>query len=202
MIGLDSLCAPFLTLNFNDEAVAFECLQKFILKFLNNFFLKDSKPVLDDYFAVFRHLLSFHDPELSAHIDAIGFMPDLYAIRWFLTLFTRKSLMSLKWLKWYSLDMDIDVFPLDKVYHLWDKFVVGPASLPLFVGVAILRQIRDDLLKYEFNGCISLFSENFPKIDIERCIQSAMNMCKVTPPSIVAMQPISPNPKPEASDNA
>ncbi|KAI7883450.1 hypothetical protein K492DRAFT_205415 [Lichtheimia hyalospora FSU 10163] len=173
--GLDSLCAPFLTLNFNDEAVAFECLQKFILKFLNNFFLKDSKPVLDDYFAVFRHLLSFHDPELSAHIDAIGFMPDLYAIRWFLTLFTH-------------------VFPLDKVYHLWDKFVVGPASLPLFVGVAILRQIRDDLLKYEFNGCISLFSENFPKIDIERCIQSAMNMCKVTPPSIVAMQPISPSP--------
>lgn len=48
--------------------------------------------MLDDYFAVFRHLLSFHDPELSSHIDAIGFMPDLYAIRWFLTLFTRKPL--------------------------------------------------------------------------------------------------------------
>ena len=83
-----------------------------------------------------------------------------------------------------------DVFPLDKVYHLWDKFMVGPPSLPLFVGVAILRQIRDDLLKYEFNGCISLFSEHFPKIDIEKCIQSAMNMCKVTPPSIVSLRPI------------
>ena len=41
-----------------------------------------------------------------------------------------------------------------------------------------------------FNGCISLFSEHFPKIDIEKCIQSAMNMCKVTPPSIVSLRPI------------
>ncbi|KAI8147678.1 rab-GTPase-TBC domain-containing protein [Fennellomyces sp. T-0311] len=171
--GLDSLCAPFLTLNFNDEALAFACLQKFILKFLNNFFLKDNSAVLQDYFAVFRHVLSYHDPELSAHIDTIGFVPDLYAIRWFLTLFTH-------------------VFPLDKVYHLWDKFVVGPPSLPLFVGVAILRQIRDELLKYEFNGCISLFSEHFPKIDIEKCIQSAMSMCKVTPPSVVTLRPIAP----------
>ncbi|KAI9257957.1 hypothetical protein BDA99DRAFT_440985 [Phascolomyces articulosus] len=131
----------------------------------------DNSAVLQDYFAVFRHVLSYHDPELSAHIDAIGFVPDLYAIRWFLTLFTH-------------------VFALDKVYHLWDKFMVGPPSLPLFVGVAILRQIRDDLLKYEFNGCISLFSEHFPKIDIEKCIQSAMSMCKVTPPSIVSLRPI------------
>ncbi|KAI7847651.1 hypothetical protein BDC45DRAFT_451527 [Circinella umbellata] len=132
---------------------------------------QDNSAVLQDYFAVFRHVLTYHDPELSAHIDAIAFVPDLYAIRWFLTLFTH-------------------VFPLDKVYHLWDKFMVGPPSLPLFVGVAILRQIRDDLLKYEFNGCISLFSEHFPKIDIEKCIQSAMNMCKVTPPSIVSLRPI------------
>ncbi|RCI04651.1 hypothetical protein CU098_007366 [Rhizopus stolonifer] len=162
---LDSLCAPFLTLNFNDEAIAFACLQKFIPKFLNNFFLSDNAPVLQEYLAVFRHLLSFHDPELSSHLDTIGFMPDLYAIPWFLTLFTH-------------------VFPLDKIYHLWDKLLVGPASLPLFAGIAILRQIRDTLLTYEFNDCIVLFSDSFPKVDIEKCVQSALNMCKVTPPSI------------------
>ncbi|KAK4514821.1 Rhomboid domain-containing protein [Mucor velutinosus] len=163
--GLDSLCAPFLTLNFNDEAIAFACLQKFIPKFLNNFFLSDNAPVLQEYLAVFRHLLSFHDPELSSHLDTIGFMPDLYAIPWFLTLFTH-------------------VFPLDKIYHLWDKLLVGPSSLPLFAGIAILRQIRDTLLSYEFNDCIVLFSDNFPKVDIEKCVQSALNMCKVTPPSV------------------
>lgn len=165
--GLDSLCAPFLTLNFNDEALAFACLQKFIPRFLNNFFLSDNAPVLQEYLAVFRHLLSFHDPELSSHLDTIGFMPDLYAIPWFLTLFTH-------------------VFPLDKIYHLWDKLLVGPDSLPLFAGIAILRQIRETLLSYEFNDCIVLFSDSFPKVDIEKCVSSALTMCKVTPPSISA----------------
>ncbi|KAI8332532.1 rab-GTPase-TBC domain-containing protein [Choanephora cucurbitarum] len=126
---------------------------------------QDNAPVLQEYLAVFRHLLSFHDPELSSHLDTIGFMPDLYAIPWFLTMFTH-------------------VFPLDKIYHLWDKLLVGPTSLPLFAGIAILRQIRDTLLGYEFNDCIVLFSDSFPKVDIEKCVQSALSMCKVTPPSI------------------
>ncbi|KAI8099653.1 rab-GTPase-TBC domain-containing protein [Halteromyces radiatus] len=165
--GLDSLCAPFLTLHFNDEAMAFACLQMFIPRFLNNFFLSDNAPVLQEYLAVFRHLLSYHDPELSSHLDTIGFMPDLYAIPWFLTLFTH-------------------VFPLDKIYHLWDKLLVGPSSLPLFAGIAILRQIRDMLLSCEFNDCIVLISDSFPKVDIEKCVQNAMSMCKVTPPSVSA----------------
>lgn len=88
--GLDSLFAPFLVLNFNDEALAFACVEKFIPKFLKNFFLMDNAPVLQEYLTIFRHILSFHDPELSVHLDLIGFMPDLYAIPWFLTLFTRK----------------------------------------------------------------------------------------------------------------
>ncbi|KAI8990156.1 rab-GTPase-TBC domain-containing protein [Pilobolus umbonatus] len=163
--GLDSICAPFLTLNFNDEALAFASLQKFIPKFLNNLFLSDNNNILQDYLAVFKHLLSFHDPELSAHLNMIGYTPDLYAIPWFLTLFTH-------------------VFPLDKIYHLWDKILVGPASLPLFAGIAILRQVRDTLLSYEFNDCLSLISDSFSNVDIEKCIQSALTMCKVTPPSI------------------
>lgn len=78
------------------------------------------------------------------------------------------------------------MFPLDKIYHLWDKLLVGPSSLPLFAGIAILRQIRDTLLSYEFNDCIVLFSDSFPKVDIEKCVSSALTMCKVTPPSISA----------------
>ncbi|CAG8439739.1 12090_t:CDS:10 [Ambispora leptoticha] len=164
--GLDSICATFLTQNFNDEALAFNCLQMFIPKFLKNVFLFDNSAVIQEYLAVFRHLLSFHDPELSSHLNRIGFVPDLYAIPWFLTLFTH-------------------VFPLDKTYHLWDKLLVGPSSLPLFAGISILRQLRDVLLASEFNDCISMISESFPEVDIEKCIQSALSMCKVTPPSVV-----------------
>ena len=74
---------------------------------------------------------------------------------------------------------------MDKTYHLWDKILVGPPSLPLFTGISILRQLRDMLLKSEFNDCLVTFSETFPDVDIEKCIQSALSMCKVTPPSVI-----------------
>ena len=73
---------------------------------------------------------------------------------------------------------------MDKTYHLWDKILVGPQSLPLFIGISILHQLRDMLLKSEFNDC-DTFSESFPDVDIEKCIQSALSMCKVTPPSVI-----------------
>ena len=73
---------------------------------------------------------------------------------------------------------------MDKTYHLWDKILVGPPSLPLFIGISILRQLREMLLKSEFNDC-DTFSESFPDVDIEKCIQSALSMCKVTPPSVI-----------------
>ncbi|KAF9367098.1 hypothetical protein CPC16_006982, partial [Podila verticillata] len=112
-------------------------------------FLPDNAQVIHEYLAVFRHLLSFHDPELSSHLDHIGFVPQLYAISWFMTLFTH-------------------IFPLDKIYHLWDKILVGPSSLPLFVGIAILQQFRQELMRSEFNEAIGIFSESFPEMDIEK----------------------------------
>ncbi|KAF8985817.1 hypothetical protein BGZ46_001785 [Entomortierella lignicola] len=162
--GLDSCCAPFLTLNFNDEALAFGCIQLFLPKFLKDMFLHDNSQVIHEYLAVFRHLLSYHDPELSSHLDHIRFVPQLYAISWFMTLFTH-------------------IFPLDKIYHLWDKILVGPSSLSLFVGIAILQQFRQELLRSEFNEAIGIFSDSFPEMDIEKCIETALSMCRVTPPS-------------------
>ncbi|KAG0039117.1 hypothetical protein BGZ82_009575 [Podila clonocystis] len=162
--GLDSCCAPFLTLNFTDEALVFACIERFLPKFLKDMFLHDNSQVIHEYLAVFRHLLSFHDPELSSHLDHIGFVPQLYAISWFMTLFTH-------------------IFPLDKIYHLWDKILVGPSSLPLFVGIAILQQFRQELMRSEFNEAIGIFSETFPEMDIEKCIEAALSMCRVTPPS-------------------
>ena len=53
----------------------------------------------------------------------------------------------------------VDVFPLDKVYHLWDTLLLGNSSFPLFVGVSILVQLRNELLTYDFNECIMMFSD-------------------------------------------
>ncbi|KAK7503784.1 hypothetical protein BaRGS_00004907 [Batillaria attramentaria] len=178
--GLDSLCAPFLALSFNHEALAYSCLTRFIPKYLNKFFLKDNSPIIQEYLAVFAHLIAFHDPELSNHLDGIGFIPDLYAIPWFLTMYAH-------------------VFPMHKILHLWDTLLLGNSSFPLCIGVAILHQLRDRLLSFGFNECILLFSD-MPEIDIERCVQDSIKIFCSTPKSATFRQHARSNRKIKTED--
>jgi TBC domain-containing protein kinase-like protein len=71
-------------------AQAFACLSAFIPKYLHNFFLKDNTAVIQEYLAKFSHLIAFHDPALANHLAGISFVPELFAIPWFLTMFSRK----------------------------------------------------------------------------------------------------------------
>ncbi|XP_076656002.1 TBC domain-containing protein kinase-like protein [Halictus rubicundus] len=162
--GLDSLTAPFLYLNFNNEARAFECLSAFIPKYLHKFFLKDNSAIIQEYLGKFSQIIAFHDPQLANHLRSINFVPELFAIPWFLTMFSH-------------------VFPLHKILHLWDKLLLGDSSFPLLVGLAILKQLRDSLLTSGFNECILLFSD-LPEIDIELCVKDSMTMYQSTPASI------------------
>ncbi|XP_030758125.1 TBC domain-containing protein kinase-like protein [Sitophilus oryzae] len=162
--GLDSLTAPFLYLNFNDEAKAFACLSNFVPKFLHKFFLKDNAVIIEEYLWKFSQLIAFHDPELANHLHEINFYPQLFAIPWFLTLFSH-------------------VFPLYKILHLWDKLLLCDSSFPLHIGLSILTQLRDKLLTSGFNECILLFSD-LPEVDIEKCVLSSMQTYTSTPKSI------------------
>ncbi|XP_014223795.1 TBC domain-containing protein kinase-like protein [Trichogramma pretiosum] len=162
--GLDSLTAPFLFLNFNNEARAFACLSAFIPKYLHKFFLKDNSAIIQEYLSKFSQIITFHDPQLANHLKSITFVPELFAIPWFLTMFSH-------------------VFPIHKILHLWDKLLLGDSSFPLFVGLAILKQLRDFLLASGFNECILLFSD-LPEIDIELCVKDSMSMYQKTPSSI------------------
>ncbi|CAL4121554.1 unnamed protein product [Meganyctiphanes norvegica] len=162
--GLDSLCAPFLYLNFNNEALAFACLSAFIHKYLHKFFLRDNSLVIQEYLAKFSHMIAFHEPELFIQLDEIGFIPELYAIPWFLTMYTH-------------------VFPLHKIFLLWDTLLLGSPALPLCVGVSILKQLKDRLLQFGFNECILLFSD-MPDIDMERVVKDAVQVFCSTPASV------------------
>lgn len=67
-----------------------------------------------------------------------------------------------------------DVFPLHKIFHLWDTLLLGNSSFPFCIGVAILQQLRDRLLANGFNECILLFSDlpgekMHQRYDYERC---------------------------------
>ncbi|XP_037071234.1 TBC domain-containing protein kinase-like protein [Pollicipes pollicipes] len=166
--GLDSLAAPLVYLNFNNEALAYASLSAFIAKYLHDFFLKDNAAVIQEYLAVFSLLTAFIDPVLAHHLNSIGFVPELYAIPWFLTMFTH-------------------VFPLHKIFHLWDALLLEDASFPLCVGVAILQQLRDRLLQFGFNECILLFSD-MPNINIEAVVTESQRVQAAAPRSVLHRQ--------------
>ncbi|KAK7072646.1 hypothetical protein SK128_024425 [Halocaridina rubra] len=166
--GLDSLCAPFLYLNFNNEALAYACLSMFIDKYLHKFFLRDNSEIIQEYLAKFSHMIAFHEPKLFNHLHNIGFIPELYAIPWFLTMYTH-------------------VFPLHKIFLLWDTLLLGEASLPLCIGIALLRQLKDRLLQFGFNECILLFSD-MPDIDMERVVKECVLVFCSTPPAVTFRQ--------------
>ena len=71
-------------------------------RYLYGMFRKDNANVIQEYLAKFSHLQAFHDPALFNQLDDIGFIPELYAIPWVLTMFAH-------------------VFPLHNIFHLWDK---------------------------------------------------------------------------------
>jgi serine/threonine protein kinase len=166
--GLDSLAAPFLLLNFQDESMAFACFNAFIDKYLKGFFKKDNQLVVQKYLEMFSELLSYHDAPLANHLDKLGFLPNLYAIPWFLTMFTH-------------------VLPLHKILHVWDCLLLGDEKFPLCIGLAILNQLRQELMNYNFNDCIVAFSD-LPEIDIESCIRDASHFYNSTPDKLINLR--------------
>lgn len=163
--GLDSLAAVFLHLNFNDEETAFQSLCKFIPKYLHWFFLKDNSAIIKECLAKFSQLTAFHEPTLARHMININFIPELFAIPWFLTCFSH-------------------AFPLHKIVHLWDGLIAnGNHNYPLFIGIAILRQLKTTLLESGFNECILLFSD-LPDIVIENCVTQSQSLYESTPVSV------------------
>lgn len=163
--GLDSLLAPFVTLNYNNEARAFGCLQEMVRRYLQNFFLKENASFLQGHLLIFRQLIAYHDPELAVHLFNIDYHPELYAIPWFLTLFTH-------------------ILHMDKIYRLWDRLLMEQTTFPLFLAVAMMQMLRDQLLAMDFNSCILFFS-NMPNLPMDRCFVLGTKLYQKTPLTIL-----------------
>lgn len=166
---------------------AFISLCKFIPKYLHWFFLKDNSLIIREYLAKFSQLTAFHEPILANHLKEINFIPELFAIPWFLTMFSRKhkpiSIKKYTNLSRIFLSNVSDVFPLHKIIHLWDKLLLGDNSFPLYIGISILQQLKLTLLDSIFNDCILLFSD-LPDIVMETCVVESQKMYVSTPKSI------------------
>ena len=53
----------------------------------------------------------------------------------------------------------------------------------MFIGLAILHQLRDRISDFTFNDCILIFSD-LPQIDIDRCVRNSIKFFCSTPKSI------------------
>lgn len=73
---------------------AFLCLYNFIPKYLHWFFLKDNSLIIKEYLNKFSQLTAYHEPILAKHLKEISFIPELFAIPWFLTMFSRKNFLN------------------------------------------------------------------------------------------------------------
>lgn len=62
-------------------------------------------------------------------------------------------------------------------------FSLGNELFPLFIGLAILHQLRDRILDFTFNDCILVFSD-LPQIDIDRCVRNSVKFFRSTPKPI------------------
>lgn len=74
---------------------AFLSLFKFIPKYLHWFFLKDNSQIIKEYLGKFSQLTAYHEPVLANHLNEINFIPELFAIPWFLTMFSRKRMSTI-----------------------------------------------------------------------------------------------------------
>ena len=163
--GLDSVCAAVLSVSYHDEALAFACFDAIVNNYVPHFF--SSSPI-EHKLVVFTHVLQYHDPVLCLHLQRTHYVPELYAISWFLTLFAH-------------------VLPLAKVCRVWDElFLTGEPNFLVCVAVAVVEQRREQLLEgNEFCSNAAILS-NLHTISIEPVIVEAKRIYRSTPSSILA----------------
>ncbi|VDK70975.1 unnamed protein product [Cylicostephanus goldi] len=143
--------------------MALACFTAFIEKYLNKFFLKDNSAIIQEQLAVFNHLLAFVDAKLYTRLASMDFYPELFAIPWFLTCFAH-------------------VLPIHKLFHVWDQLLQRDSSFPLFIGLAILHQLRQTLIEASFNDAILLFSD-LPDLSMEVVVAESIAYYDRVPPS-------------------
>ena len=71
----------------------------------------------------------------------------------------------------------------NNLFHQVTPHTPGNSSYPLCVGLAVLTQLRAQLMDAQFNECILLFSD-MPAVDIDNVVSTSMDIFCTTPPSL------------------
>eukprot|EP00667_Euglena_gracilis_P002247 EG_transcript_2248 len=163
--GLDSLCAPVLTLLFPSEALAFCVLKAIVAQHVPHFFASNHSAVMEERLARYTKILSYHDPELATHLHQLELSPELYVIPWFLTLFAH-------------------VLPIPKVHLLWDALFTSVKGLVLAIAAAIVVAKREALLRMDFSEAVVEICA-LHSLDVPDLVDRAKRLVAATPHSVL-----------------
>jgi hypothetical protein len=176
--GIDSIGAVFVVLNAVFQAKiqdngpnlarALFSMDRFVSRNLAGYFVHSGhEGRMQRDLVILAKLVNWIDVEIGGHLELVGFSPELYAIPWLLTCFAH-------------------VLPMEKIYLLWDFVMVNNPSVILFIAVAIIRQLKSELLHCDFNTAMTQF-QNLQYVDIRKALLEAKTMLEKTPTSFLEM---------------
>ncbi|GAB2210878.1 hypothetical protein Droror1_Dr00016166 [Drosera rotundifolia] len=99
-------------------------------------------PLVQQYLFQFDQLVREYLPKLGEHFSEEMINPSMYASQWFITVFS------------YS-------FPFHLALRIWDVFLNEGVKIVFKVGLALLKNYQDDLVKLPFEKLVHAL-RNFP----------------------------------------
>ena len=112
---------------------------------------------------VLKWLLMFLEPSLALHLEQIQFLPNLYAVPWFLTLFAQ-------------------VFDIEVVKKIWDFLFLDRDFIFLY-AVSILSDLKARLSLLSLTDCMSMLKSLSGVLDYDLCLYYASELCLKIPKS-------------------
>lgn len=159
--GWSEILLPLAPLS-NGEMYA--CFYAILSKFIPRNCKQGGKP-----FHLFRLLLLYHDPELCAFLDTKKCSPDLYAQRWFRSLYVGKCNSGV-------------------IEEMWTRYLLrGDPFMVFYLGLVILVNARDVILEMgphlEIAAKLTTFPDQLAAEDVEDFVSLAKYYSERTPHS-------------------
>ena len=133
---------------------------------MNSFYLNDDyamkplylkgMPGLELCFYTLLSLQKKYMPKLLAKMIEVGFLPQMYASQWFLTLFAV-------------------YFEIEVVVRIWDIFLVEGKKTIYRVGLAILKILEKKLMAAELGDMFTHFRDFRTAVDTEQLLKTALD---------------------------
>jgi hypothetical protein len=144
------------------EANVFFCFQRLTQSLGDSFCRElDNDPTVGVMGSLeqYNRVLRICDPELHAHVMGINLQPAFYAFRWVTLMFTQE-------------------FSVPDVLSMWDFLLSFDAAelttVVHFVAVAMMRQVRTELLEMTFSDAIQMLLAYPPSVEVKEVRSAAL----------------------------